>query len=180
MKIENEKFVALSYTLTVEGEIADQATKENPLKFVFGTGYLLPKFEENVAGLSVGDKYEFTLQPEDGYGVINPQMIIDVAKEAFMINGQIEEGLLVVGNQIPMMTAQGMHVLGKIVEVNEAGVKMDFNHPMAGKVLNFAGEVVEVREATDDDYPHSQCGGGCNCGECGGDCGDHECGGCCE
>ena len=94
MKIAKEKFVALSYTLSVDGQTADQATKENPLKFVYGMGFLLPKFEENIADKSVGDSFAFTLTPEEGYGLSNDNMIIDVPKEAFLINGEIEAGLL--------------------------------------------------------------------------------------
>lgn len=165
MKIEREKFVAISYTLTVDGQIADQATKEQPLEFVHGIGLLLPKFEEYLLGLEPGDKYSFTLSPEEGYGVKNDQMIIDIPKAAFEIEGQIEEGLLTIGNRIPMMTQMGQPVIGIVVEVAELTVKMDFNHPMADKTLNFEGEVVVVRDATDDDYPHS-----CGCG-CEGDCG---------
>ncbi|MBR2400160.1 MAG: peptidylprolyl isomerase [Tidjanibacter sp.] len=174
MKIENQKFVAISYTLTVDGQVADQATKEAPLQFVHGIGMLLPKFEEYLVGLEAGDHYKFTLSPEEGYGVKNPNMVIDVPKPAFEINGQIEEGLLTIGNRIPMMTQMGQPVIGVVVEVTDEAVKMDFNHPMADKTLNFEGEVVEVREATDDDYPHS-CG--CGCGEEGCDCG---CEGNCE
>ena len=172
MKIAQEKFVAISYTLTVDGKIADQATKEAPLQFVHGIGMLLPKFEEYLVGLEPGDKYSFTLTPEEGYGVKNPNMVIDAPKAAFEIEGKIEEGLLTIGNQIPMMTQMGQPVMGVIVEVTDEAVKMDFNHPMADKTLNFEGEVVEVRDATDDDYPHS-CGCGCE-GECGceGNCDD--------
>ena len=168
MKIEREKFVAISYTLTVDGQIADQATKEQPLTFVHGIGLLLPKFEEYLLGLEPGDKYSFTLSPEEGYGVKDERMIIDVPKAAFEINGEIEEGLLTIGNRIPMMTQMGQPVIGIVVEISDESVKMDFNHPMADKTLNFEGEVVEVREATDDDYPHS-CG--CDCG-CEGNCDD--------
>ena len=173
MKIGKEMAVAISYTLTVDGEVADQATKEAPLKFVYGIGMLLPKFEEYLLGLEAGDKYAFTLSPEEGYGVKNPQMVIDVPKAAFEINGTIEEGLLTIGNRIPMMTQMGQPVIGVVVEVTDEAVKMDFNHPMADKTLNFEGEVVDVHEATDDDYPHS-CG--CGCGEegcgCDGNCED--------
>ena len=168
MKIEREKFVAISYTLTVDGQIADQATKEQPLTFVHGIGLLLPKFEEYLLGLEPGDKYSFTLSPEEGYGVKDERMIIDVPKAAFEINGEIEEGLLTIGNRVPMMTQMGQPVIGIVVEISDESVKMDFNHPMADKTLNFEGEVVEVREATDDDYPHS-CG--CDCG-CEGNCDD--------
>lgn len=176
MKIENKKFVALSYTLTVDGQVADTATAENPLGFVFGEGFLLPAFEKNIQGLKVGDKFQFTLTPEEGYGVSNKDMIVELPQDVFKVNGEVEKGLLTVGNEIPMMTADGMRLLGRVKEVKEDAVIMDFNHPLADKTLNFAGEIVEVREATEADYPH-QHGGGCGCGcddggcdDCGGDC----------
>lgn len=173
MKIGEKKFVELSYTLTVDGNVADAATAENPLGFVFGAGYLLPDFEKNVDGLTVGDKFEFTLTPENGYGLPNPEMVIELPRDTFTVNGEEEEGLLTVGNEIPMMTGDGMRLLGRVVEAGAEMVKMDFNHPMAGKVLNFAGEIVGVREATDADYPQAQGGCGCGCDneECGDGCG---------
>jgi len=178
MKVEEKKFVELSYTLVVDGNVADQATAEHPLGFVFGAGYLLPAFEKNIAGLGVGDKFEFTLDPENGYGMPNPDMTVDLPLSTFEVNGEIEEGLLTVGNQIPMMTGDGMQLLGRVAAVEGDKVKMDFNHPMAGKTLNFSGEIVSIREATEADYPHAH-GGGCSCG-CHGDCSDDcEGGKCC-
>lgn len=176
MKIEAKKFVALSYKLNVDGAIADEASKENPLKFVYGAGFLLPKFEENIAGKSVGDVFEFTLSAKDGYGEMNEQLLIDVPKSAFMVNGQVEEGLLTIDNQIPMMTGTGQQVVGRVTEVTDDNVKMDFNHPMAGKTLNFSGEIVEVRDATDEDYPHHAHGCDCGCDHDDCNCGEGECG----
>lgn len=170
MKIEEKKFVALSYILNVDGEVADQATAEAPLGFVFGMGFLLPEFEKNIAGKAKGDKFEFTLTPENGYGAANPQMILELPKSVFEIDGEVEDDLLQVGNQIPMMTADGMRVVGVVLEVGDENVKMDFNHPMAGKTLNFSGEIVEVREATEADYPHQHGGCGCGCDDCEEDC----------
>ena len=176
MKIGKNTFVALSYTLTVDGKVADQATAESPLGFVFGEGYLLPAFEKNIDGKQKGDKFEFTLSPQDGYGTTNPEMIIELDKEVFSVNGKVEEGLLTIGNEIPMMTADGMRLLGRVIEIGDAKVKMDFNHPMAGKTLNFTGDILEVREATPEDHPQQQgCGCGCESDNCGDDCG---CGGC--
>ena len=63
MKISEKKVVALTYTLTVDGQVADQTTEDRPLDFIFGMGYLLPKFEENIAGKEPGDSFEFTLTP---------------------------------------------------------------------------------------------------------------------
>ena len=88
MIIDNNKVVALTYELEVEGSIRDKATKERPLDFIFGQGYLLPEFEANVAGKKVGDTFEFTLSPENGYGVYNPDAVIDLAKKIFEIDGQ--------------------------------------------------------------------------------------------
>lgn len=178
MKIAENKFVSLSYTLTVDGQIADMAPAEAPLGFVFGAGFLLPEFEKNIVGKEKGDKFEFTLTPENGYGMLNEDMLIDLPRDTFAVNGEVEEGLLAIGNEIPMMTGDGMSLVGRVIEVNGDTVKMDFNHPMAGKTLNFSGEIIEVREATEADYPQQQgCGCGCNdsnC-ECEGDC---ESGGC--
>ncbi len=165
MKIGEKTFVSLTYTLTVDGHVVDSATKENPLAFPFGAGYLLPKFEEQINGLGVGDKFEFTLAPVDGYGDVIEQAIVELPVSVFMVDGKVEEGLLTIGNQIPMSTADGQHLMGLVRAVTLDTVKMDFNHPMAGKTLNFSGEIVEVRESTDEDYFHGM-GGGCDCEDC--------------
>ncbi len=165
MKIGEKTFVSLSYELKVGGELVDSAPADRPLEFVFGAGYLLPKFEENIKGLGKGDKFKFTLTPAEGYGESVADAIVDLPKDIFMIDGAIEDGLLDIGNQVPMSTADGQHLVGTVKEVGEDSVKMDFNHPMAGKVLNFSGEVVDVREATDEDLMGGMmAGGGCGCG----------------
>ena len=173
MKIGEKTFVALSYQLTVDGETVETVKAEAPLQFIYGAGQLLPAFEKEVAGLGKGDKFKFTLNPADGYGEIVNEAVLDLPKDVFMIDGKIEDGLLEVGNQLPMSDNQGNRLVGVVKAVNDSTVTMDFNHPMAGKTLNFEGEVVEVREATDEDMMQGMmAAGGCGCG-----CGDHgECG----
>lgn len=151
MKIEKNKVVALSYELTVEGAVADKATAEKPLEYIHGNGMLLPKFEAEVAGKEVGETFEFTLTPEEGYGVHSDDYLIELPKEAFSMDGKIREDLLVVGNVIPMMSQAGEVVQGTVHEIKDNSVVMDFNHPMAGKTLHFTGSVVSVREATEDE-----------------------------
>lgn len=70
MKAENNKMVAVDYTLTVDGKIADRSRPGQPLEFIFGTGMLLPKFEAAIVGKEPGEKVSFTLAPADGYGEI--------------------------------------------------------------------------------------------------------------
>ncbi|MBP3317008.1 MAG: peptidylprolyl isomerase [Alistipes sp.] len=175
MKVENSKMVSVHYTLTVDGQIADQSREGQPLQFVCGAGMLLPKFEGAIMGKEPGEKVSFTLAPADGYGEIQPEAIVDLPKTIFMIDGKLAEHLLVVGTTIPMSTADGQPMMGVVKEVGEETVKMDFNHPMAGKTLNFDVEVVEVRDVTPEDLASQ---GGCNCG-CHGDC-DGGCDGGCE
>lgn len=180
MKIEKNTVVALTYELEVDGQIVDKCTVERPLDFIHGMGYLLPKFEEEVAGLETGDKFEFTLTPEEGYGVVDPQRIIDLPVEAFSDQeGNVRHDLLVEGSNITLVNQFGQPVPAKILKVEAKTVKVDVNHPMAGKTLNFKGEIVNVRPATEKEIKeglHGELAGGCS--GCGGNCGEGGCEGC--
>lgn len=177
MKISDKKAVQLIYELKVGGEIADRTTKDRPLEFIQGMGYLLPLFEKNVEGKQPGDRFAFTLEPKDGYGEWEPERVIDLPKQAFEVDGQIREDLLVVGNTIPLVNQMGGVVPGKVLEIGDATVKMDLNHPMAGKTLDFSGEILSVRDATEKELTEGLHGEFVQHHECGGHCGDCE-GGC--
>ena len=176
MKIGEKTFVALSYQLKVDGQVVETVKAESPLQFVYGTGFLLPAFEANLAGLGKGDPFAFRLDAANAYGEVIPDAVVELPKEVFMVDGKIEDGMLEIGNQLPMSDNQGNRMMGIVKEVGEETVKMDFNHPMAGKTLNFDVEIVSVRDVTPEDLQ-----GGCSCGDCGDDCGggcDHEKGHC--
>ncbi|MCF0178326.1 MAG: peptidylprolyl isomerase, partial [Bacteroidales bacterium] len=151
MEIKENSVVHLSYKLEVDGRIADEAGADRPLDFIFGLGYLLPKFEENIAGKKVGDKFDFRLSAADGYGQVDPNAVVALPKNIFEVDGKLAEDLLFVGNVIPMMNSMGGVMPGKVLEIGPDSVTMDFNHPMAGKDLHFTGEVLLVREATDEE-----------------------------
>ncbi|MFR9620552.1 MAG: peptidylprolyl isomerase [Rikenellaceae bacterium] len=168
MKVESNKMVAVNYTLTVDGKIADQSQEGAPLQFIFGTGMLLPKFEEQIVGKEVGDKVAFTLEPKDGYGEVNADAVVELPKSIFEVEGVVADDLLVEGNHIPMADAAGNRMIGVVKSVSDDSVKMDFNHPMAGATLNFEVEVVMVRDVEPEDLASQ---GGCGCG-----CGDSDCG----
>lgn len=190
MKIQKNKVVAVSYELEVEGKTADKAGSEAPLEYIHGTGMLLPKFEAALEGKIAGDAFEFVLSPEEGYGTYNPNYMVQLPMEAFIIDGRTATELLVVGRTLPMLNSEGQVVQGTIAAVDEKTVTMDFNHPMAGKTLHFTGKVESVREATEKELteglhgeylPKEGCGhchkGGCHEGDCEGDCcGEGDCG----
>ena len=175
MKINDNKVVALSYVLDVEGAVRDRADAEHPLEFIFGMGYLLPKFEAMVLDKEVGDTFDFVLTPEEGYGVYSASAVLDLDRSIFENEGKLDEQLVRVGNTIPMMTQDGRVVPGRVLEIGPAKIKMDFNHELAGKTLHFTGEVLAVREATDKELSEGlhgelahHCGG--NCSDCEGGC----------
>lgn len=187
MIAEKNNIVSIVYELrsgSQEGEVVEALTPENPLTFLFGTGGLLPKFEENLSGLTSGDNFEFLLNTEDAYGPVVESAVVDVPKSIFEVDGKVDENLLKVGNMVPMMDAEGRRMNGKILTIDEEAVQMDFNHPMAGNDLFFKGQVSEVREATEEELTHGHVhgeGGGCGCGSGEGSCSDGSCddkGGC--
>lgn len=174
MKISDKTFVAVSYKLSVgEGsdvELMEEATSDKPLSFVFGTGSMLPAFEDKIAGLGQGDKFSFSLTNEEAYGDFNEDYVIELPKSVFEVDGKFDNEQVFEGNTLPMMDSNGNRMNGSVLEVKEDVVVMDFNHPLAGEILNFDGEVLTVREATAEEIA-ALSAGGCSCG---GDCG---CGG---
>lgn len=186
MKIETNKFVAVAYDLYVgegdERELMEKATREVPLKFIFGTGAMLPAFENALDGLEVGEKFCFTIAPTDAYGEYVEEHVLDLPKNIFEINGKFDAEMIKEGNTVPMMDSNGNRMNGSVLEVKDDVVVMDFNHPLAGETLHFDGEVIDVHEPTAEEIkaltaPAGGCGG---CGES--ECGSGEgCGnGCCH
>lgn len=151
------KVISLTYVLragNAQGEIIETAEKNNPAQFLFGAGNLIPDFENNVGHLSQGEAFEFTIQSENAYGALNQEAVVDLPKNVFMIDGELASDMLEIGNTVPMRDQEGNPLNGKVVEVGEDTVKMDFNHPLAGMDLHFKGEVLESREATPEEVAH--------------------------
>ena len=157
MNISNNKVVSLTYELkqdNAQGETIEITDKNSPLVFLYGAGMMLPKFEQNLENLKVDDNFEFTLQADDAYGPIIDEAVIDLPIDVFMVEGKIDPEMLKVDNIIPMQDNQGNPLEGKIVEVGEESVKMDFNHPMAGQNLHFTGTIIDLRDATEEEVSH--------------------------
>ena len=154
MKITKNTVPSVSYTLVVDGEVVDMAEKDKPLSFIHGIGMMVPGFETNLEGLTAGTKYDFKLIPEEAYGEYNAEALVDLPISTFMVEGKVNKEMLNVGQVVPMQDQNGDPLNGTIVEVSDEAVKMDFNHMLAGKELNFTGEILEVREATQAELDH--------------------------
>jgi FKBP-type peptidyl-prolyl cis-trans isomerase SlyD len=171
MEIRKEKVVSITYELRKDGEngeVVETVTGDNPLTFLYGVGGMLPKFEENLDGMRAGDEFRFGLNSEDAYGPVVENAVVDVPIDVFKVDGQVDHNMLQIGNMVPMMDNSGNRLNGKIIDIQVESVKMDFNHPMAGKNLYFSGSIAEVRDATDEELAHGHVHGhgGCNDGGC--------------
>jgi len=181
LEIGKYSMVTLTYDLRVDdenGEVIEQATEEQPLQFLYGAGVMLPKFESQLAGLREGEPFTIKLNKNDAYGDVNQEAVVELPKHVFLVNGNFDDELIKVGNTVPMMSSNGQRLNGLVLEIDDDTVKMDFNHPLAGEDLFFAGKVLEVREASDEEVAQIFSGGGsCGCGSggCGSGCEDEAC-----
>lgn len=184
--ITKNKFVSVSYELRTEknGELLEAAGADRPLEFICGQGQTLEYFEMNLLDKNKGDQFDFKIPAANAYGEVNEDMIVDLPKDIFK---EVEAEDLVVGNVLPMMDSMGRRLQGRIEAIGEEEVKVNFNHPLAGNDLFFKGEILGVRDATDEELEalHShKCGGCSSCGSdsgCGSGCDSHEDGcGCCH
>jgi FKBP-type peptidyl-prolyl cis-trans isomerase SlyD len=157
MNISQNKVVSLTYELKIDnqlGEVVDMAEASAPLVFIYGTGSMLPKFETNLENLKVNDTFEFTLDAADAYGDTVEEAIVELPIDIFKVDGKLNDEMLTVGNFIPMQDNEGHPLDGKVLEVGENHVTMDFNHPLAGKNLHFTGQIIDMREATPEELSH--------------------------
>lgn len=168
MKISTNTTAVVSYKILTDntkGELIEFADENNPRPLIFGNNSLIPGFETHMKGLVAGDNFEFNLTPEESFGSYQTDLVVDVPKASFEIDGEIRKDLLYLGNEISMLDNLGNTVLGRIIEIGSNSVKMDFNHSLADKSLYVSGKVHEVRLVTEDDLaPAGGCGSGCGCG----------------
>jgi FKBP-type peptidyl-prolyl cis-trans isomerase SlyD len=151
MEIQEKRVAVVTYLLKGDdGQVIQEATRENPFAFIHGLGQVLPAFDAALKGKIAGDTYEFRISADEGYGQYDDSRIEDLDPEIFA--GAPPE-YIVVGATLPM-EFNGHTVFGTITEIRPDAVVMDFNHPLAGKNLHFSGIVIEVRDASPEELAH--------------------------
>ena len=151
----NHKFVQVTYKLytTKDGvtELTEQSAEGRPLTFYSGMGMVLDDFESEVLKHAQGEDFDFTLSPSQAYGDYNEQHVIDIDKDVFSPNGTFDAEHIYKDAIVPLQNEQGNRFLGHVLDITDTHVKVDLNHPLAGKTLNFKGTVVSNRDASDDE-----------------------------
>lgn len=183
------KYIAVAYQLYVKDEedeqeaLTEQCDEQHPFQFISNLGCVLPAFEKALEDKATGDNFDFVIPCAEAYGEFKDEMMFDVPKHVFEINGRFDSEHIFEGNIIPLQGEDGSRFNATVIEVKAEAVTIDLNHPRAGEDLHFVGKVVELRPATNDEITgmvNMLSGeGGCNCG-CGGHCGEEGCGGCGE
>ncbi|MCD8297006.1 MAG: FKBP-type peptidyl-prolyl cis-trans isomerase [Prevotella sp.] len=182
------RYMSVAYQLytvdDVEKVLVEEATAEQPFQFITGYGIALDAFEKEVSALVTGEKFDFILPKEEAYGDYEQERVVSLPREIFSINKHFDKEHVYQGAIIPLQNEDGTRFMGQVLDIGDDAVKIDLNHPLAGKTLRFSGSVVEAREATNDEIQgliNRMSGEGCCCcgehgeGDCSGNCGS-ECG----
>jgi FKBP-type peptidyl-prolyl cis-trans isomerase SlyD len=148
--IAEQSVVSIHYTLTNDaGETLDTSDGREPLVYLHGAQNIIPGLENELTGKSVGDSFDVTIQPEEAYGTVNPELVQTVPHSAFEGVEKVEPGM-----QFQARGDDGETQVITVTEVADSGVTVDGNHPLAGQVLNFSVRVEEIRAATEEEIEH--------------------------
>ena len=150
MQVDKDKVVSIDYTLKDDkGEVIDTSEGREPLAFIYGSGSIIPGLEKALEGKTPGDDLKVTVEPEEGYGEYNDQLIVEVSKDNFEEGAEINEGM-----QVQATKSDGSAQILTVKDIADETVTLDANHPLAGETLHFDVEITDVREATPEELEH--------------------------
>jgi FKBP-type peptidyl-prolyl cis-trans isomerase SlyD len=150
VKVANDCVVSIHYTLTdEEGKVIDSSRGSDPLKYLHGAGNIIPGLERELTGLEAGTQKQVRVEPADGYGEIDVDLIQTLPRAAFTGVDEIE-----VGMEFHARGPQGQVQVVVVKDVADDGITIDANHALAGKVLNFDVQIESVRAATPEEIDH--------------------------
>ena len=155
-KVSDGLYVSVDYKGTLQdGQVFDSSEGRAPLEVQMGAGQLIEGFEKALMGMALNEKKTFTLSPEEAYGKVDENR-----KHTFSLNEVPAEMNPQVGQTVGLTTQDGRQVPAQIIAVDDKGVTVDLNHPLAGQSLTFEIEVVDI---SDTPTQSAGCGCGCDC-----------------
>lgn len=171
MVVKERDRIAIQYVGTLDdGSEFDSTEKHGgaPLEFVVGAHQVIPGFENGVMGMNIGEEKSIHIPADEAYGSPDPEMVKEIPRDKIGIP-DLKVGMIL-GVQMPT----GQQIPATVAEVTDKIVKLDLNHPLAGKSLNFKMKLESILEENVD--LEAECAGDCDCGSCGCGCGDDGCG----
>jgi FKBP-type peptidyl-prolyl cis-trans isomerase SlyD len=147
--VADDVVVSLDYTLTVDGEVVDTTEGDDPIEFIQGRENIISGLERELYGLKIGDKKQVNVPAKEAYGEIDPDAVVDVPRS------EIPKDIpLKLGVELTVRNEDGDMLEARITSISKNSVQLDFNHPLAGKDLNFDITVVGLREAEAEELEH--------------------------
>ena len=146
MAIQKDDVVSIDYRLTVSDSVVDESDGE-PLLYLHGHGNIIVGLERALSGMSLGQEKNVVIEPDDGYGFYDEQLIQTIPVSSF-------EDELEVGGHYTGENEDGQAVSFVVLEIEGNDALVDFNHPLAGDTLEFWVKVVGIREATPSELEH--------------------------
>lgn len=132
--------VRIHYTGTLtDGSVFDSSEGRDPLEFQLGSGQVIPGFDNGVTGMTIGEKKSITIPCAEAYGDVNPQAMQEVPRADIPDHIPLE-----LGTQLQVQAGNGQAMMVTVAQVTDETVTLDANHPLAGKDLTFALELVEI------------------------------------
>ena len=147
--IADDVVVTLDYTLTVDGEVVDSTAGIDPISFLQGYENILPGLENELYGLKIGDQKKVFITAKDAYGEIDADSIVDVPRADIPKDIPLKPGI-----ELQVSNEDGELMDAVITSISKDSVRLDFNHPLAGKDLNFEVTVVDLRAAEAEEIEH--------------------------
>lgn len=149
MQVSEKKVVSIDYTLKDDqGQVLDSSEGRDPLLYLHGANNIIPGLETALEGKAQGDALSVRIAPEEAYGTRDDEKVQTVPRAMF------GEAAVEVGGQYHAAGPNGEQLVVTVVEADDETVTVDGNHPLAGAHLNFDVQVVEVRDATDEEIAH--------------------------
>ncbi|VAW83024.1 FKBP-type peptidyl-prolyl cis-trans isomerase SlyD [hydrothermal vent metagenome] len=149
MQIEQNKVVTLNYTLTDnDGNVIDQSN-DGSFAYLHGANNIIPGLENALTGKTAGEKMDVAVEPTDGYGERDAEKTQTVPRNMFPEDAEIETGM-----QFHAQGPDGETLVVTVVKLEDDTVTVDGNHPLAGVALNFDVEVMDVRDASEEELQH--------------------------
>ncbi|MFT4580827.1 MAG: FKBP-type peptidyl-prolyl cis-trans isomerase SlyD [Gammaproteobacteria bacterium] len=153
MKIEENKVVSFHYALSeVDGEQLETSDPSEPMTYLYGHGNILAALETAMRDKQAGDKFEVSLSPAEAYGARQENAEQRIAIKHILTDGK-KKPVLRPGMAVKVNTEKGPRDV-RVIKVGKFNVDVDTNHPLAGRSLSFKLEVVDVRDATQEEIAH--------------------------
>ena len=149
LKVDDGNVVSMHYTLRVDDEVVDTSVGGEPLQFIQGMGHIIPGLEHALYDMKIGESKNVTVSPKDGYGETDETAFMDVPREAFPTDVPLEQG-----TELELRDQSGHPVYARVQDVSDENIRLDMNHPLAGKELHFNVTIAGLRPATEEEVSH--------------------------